>query len=64
MGIQLSRVTNSLSSWLAAGKIFASTLASKGEGVGKPLTMLLRFRDITLQRSCSLGKRADVPPAP
>lgn len=62
VGIQLTRITTSLSSWLATGKIFAHALASKGEGVGKPQTMLLRYRDNTLQRSCSLGKRADVPP--
>jgi len=61
MGIQLTYITNSLSSWLATGKIFAGTLASKGEGMGKPPPMHLRFRGNTLQRSCSLGKRADVP---
>lgn len=60
--IQLTRITTSLSSWLATGKIFAHALASKGEGVGKPQTMLLSYRDNTLQRSCCLGKRADVPP--
>lgn len=53
-------------SWLtlltasATGEIFATTLASKGERVRKPLMMLLRFQGNTLQRSCSSWKRADM----